>query len=295
MQVGDSAGKRDEPHCCSYDPCLFGREKHCGRSRCQHQIKLAPSFTIEEPRHQNSQSKKHKQDLVNEIAGEKHKTRRDGRERGCRKRSRRAEPRSQTEKKPNDADPEDRRDKADHKRAQSVSPMQDIVDRRGNHRQIVERGTVIVCRIVVIEAGAEQSGQKDAVHAFVVVQRFFTKEEQAQQRGPNQECQAAPPPGVARGQAQRSAGSHCSSIDSRLPLASLGRNLFHPWAILNQELCTSSACRSARLLTTSINSRVTERFLDIASEIGTEVILLPLSATIRPNLPSCTRSMAPIP
>src|SRR6185437_13961696 len=116
---------------------------------------------------------------------------------------------------------------------------------------------MIVGRIVVIVAGAEQSDQKVAVHAFIVVQRLYCKKQQAQQSRRKQNGQAAPPPEIARCADLLGHTRGQAHFYLRLALDRICGNRFHPYGILNQELRTSSACLSRRLAATSIYSWLT--------------------------------------
>ena len=128
-------------------------------------------------REDHAQREGHEERLVDEVSREKDGAGRGGVEGGGGKRHGRARPREQAPQHHQGQQPEEYGGAA-HRR---IGESQDGHERK---REVVERRPVIVARVVLVGALADQAGQEEAVDALVVVERaqaqVLAKQEQGE-------------------------------------------------------------------------------------------------------------------
>src|SRR5438874_9296632 len=73
--------------------------------------------------------------------------------------------------KPDSGGPEQGRDHADGKGAQSALAIEKTVQRGCNQSEVVKAGTVVIAGVILVKTSAKQACHEHAVHAFIMVQR----------------------------------------------------------------------------------------------------------------------------
>src|SRR5258708_39562869 len=122
---------------------------------------------------------------MNKIAGKEDKPWRDRRQQGRRERANCADKTTEIKHQPDNTYSEEGRNQSDGKCAQPVFAVQDAVESGGEQSKVIERGSMVVGRIIVVEPAAEQAGHKKPIHSFIMVERFFRQVKQTQQAGAN--------------------------------------------------------------------------------------------------------------
>ena len=208
--------EREQEYADRDDGRFFRCKEKRSRKRAEQKINRIGAFVVAQSGDDNPQREENKMRLVYEVARDVNVTGRKRYEYGCRERADSSYVATQRESEPDGCDAEDDGHKANGNGVQSGSfAEKKAVEFRDDEREIVERRTMIVRRVVMIYALAVKRREEESVDAFVVVHWHKAEFVKSYEGRAHKDRKARNPPRERRDFRRISRGQVCVGLSLR--------------------------------------------------------------------------------